>query len=38
MVMFQDSNGLYPTIFPALRKMEVEVVKMTADLLHGTPG
>lgn len=32
---FADSNGLYPGIFPALRKFELEVVRMTRGLLHG---
>jgi sphinganine-1-phosphate aldolase len=35
--LFYDSNALYPTIFPSLRKMEVEVVNMTLALLHGRP-
>lgn len=33
--IFHDSNGLFPTIFPGLRKMEIEVIKMAAALLHG---
>jgi hypothetical protein len=36
--LFYDSNALYPTIFPSLRKMEVEVVNMTLALLHGRIG
>lgn len=36
--LFYDSNALYPTIFPSLRKMEVEVVNMTLALLHGHLG
>jgi len=38
MAIFYDSNALYPTIFPSLRKMEVEVVNMTLALLHGKIG
>lgn len=33
--IFHDSNGLFPTIFPGLRKMETEVIRMAANLLHG---
>jgi sphinganine-1-phosphate aldolase len=32
---FADSNGLFPGIFPALKKFEMETVRMTIDLLHG---
>ncbi len=32
---FMSTNGLNPSAFPSLRKMETEVVGMTADLLHG---
>jgi sphinganine-1-phosphate aldolase len=33
--IFFDSNGFYPRVFPTLRQMENEVVKMTINLLHG---
>ena len=33
--IFSDSNGLYPRIFPALRKFEMECVRMAASLLNG---
>lgn len=33
--LYSDSNALYPMIFPALRKMECEILRMTANLLHG---
>lgn len=32
---FMSTNGLNPSAFPSLRKMESEVVGMTASLLHG---
>ena len=32
---FVDTNALYPTIFPSLRKFEAEIVSMTLDLVHG---
>lgn len=32
---FMSTNGLNPSAFPSLRKMESEVVGMTAHLLHG---
>merc|ERR1712130_94943 len=35
MVMYCGSNGLYPTTFPGLRKVEAEVVRMACTLLHG---
>lgn len=32
---FAYSNPLHPDIFPAVRKMEAEVVRMMADLFNG---
>src|SRR5690554_5179442 len=32
---FMSTNGLNPSAFPSLRKMESEVVGMTASLLNG---
>lgn len=32
---YADSNGLFPGVFPALKKFETEVVRMTLKLLHG---
>lgn len=32
-----NENALNPTVFPSLKKMESEVVRMTTDLLHGGP-
>jgi sphinganine-1-phosphate aldolase len=32
---FSDSNGLFPNVFPALKKFEIDVVRMTVGLLHG---
>ena len=32
------SNPLHPDVFPGIRKMEAEVVRMCANLLHGGPG
>lgn len=32
---YMDANGLNPTMFAGLRKMEEEVIAMTADLLNG---
>ena len=32
---FADSNGLFPGVFPALKKFEMEVVRMTIAMLHG---
>lgn len=34
---FAAENGLNPVAFPALRKFEVDVVRMTAALFHGPP-
>lgn len=33
--LFADSNALYPDLFPALRKFEAEVVRMTCSMLSG---
>lgn len=33
--LFLPTNGLNPTAFKSLKRMEMEVVQMTADLLHG---
>ena len=33
--LFFSENALNPTVFPSLRKMETEVVAMTASLLGG---
>merc|ERR1712137_163 len=35
LALYCDSNGLHPTTFPALRKIEAEVVRMACNLLHG---
>lgn len=35
--LFFEENGLNPMAFASLRKMEHDVVRMTADLLHGGP-
>lgn len=35
LAMYCDSNGLYPTTFPGLRKVEAEIVRMACNLLHG---
>jgi hypothetical protein len=35
MELYCDSNGLYPTTFPGLRKVEAEVVRMACSLMHG---
>lgn len=32
---YADSNGLFPGVFPALKKFEQEVVLMTCKMLHG---
>lgn len=32
---FAWSNPLWPKLFPGVRKMEAEVVRMTCDLLNG---
>ncbi|KAG5266963.1 hypothetical protein AALO_G00238260 [Alosa alosa] len=34
---FAWSNPLHPDIFPGVRKMEAEVVRMTCELFHGGP-
>ncbi|XP_053162023.1 sphingosine-1-phosphate lyase 1 isoform X2 [Hemicordylus capensis] len=34
---FAWTNPLHPDIFPGLRKMEAEVVRMTCNLFHGGP-
>ena len=31
---FADSNGLFPGVFPALKKFEMEVVRMVIRMLH----
>lgn len=36
--LFLSENGLDPTVFPSLLKLETEVVRMVADLLHGDEG
>jgi len=33
--LFLTENGLDPTVFPSLLKLETEVIRMMADLLHG---
>jgi glutamate/tyrosine decarboxylase-like PLP-dependent enzyme len=33
--MYMAENGLNPIAFPSLRRLENEVVQMTADMLHG---
>ncbi|KAG7229951.1 hypothetical protein INR49_009671 [Caranx melampygus] len=35
---FAWSNPLHPDIFPGVRKMEAEVVRMACTLFHGGPG
>ena len=35
--LFLGTNGLNPMAFPSLKKMEAEVVGMTASMLHGPP-
>ena len=32
---FVDTNTLYPTVFPSLRKFEAEIVSMTLSIVHG---
>lgn len=32
---FAYSNPLHPDVFPAVRKMEAEVVRMVAELFNG---
>ena len=34
-VLYSDSNALYPTIFPALKKYEAEVVRMACTMMLG---
>ncbi|XP_054838336.1 sphingosine-1-phosphate lyase 1 [Eublepharis macularius] len=34
---FAWSNPLHPDIFPGVRKMEAEVIRMTCNLFHGGP-
>ncbi|XP_069466838.1 sphingosine-1-phosphate lyase 1 [Ambystoma mexicanum] len=34
---FAWTNPLHPDVFPGVRKMEAEVVKMTCELFHGGP-
>jgi len=34
---FAWTNPLHPDVFPDVRKMEAEVVRMTCDLFHGDP-
>jgi glutamate/tyrosine decarboxylase-like PLP-dependent enzyme len=33
--MFNNSNSLYPGVFPSIRKFEAEIVSMTVSMLHG---
>ena len=33
--MFSLSNPLHPDLFPSIRKFEAEVIRMTANMLHG---
>ena len=33
--IYSDSNALYPTVFPGLRKFEAEVISMTVKMLSG---
>jgi len=35
---FAWTNPLHPDVFPDVRKMEAEIVRMTCDLFHGDPG
>jgi glutamate/tyrosine decarboxylase-like PLP-dependent enzyme len=35
---FHSANGLNPMAFRSLKRLEAEVVAMTADLFHGGPG
>lgn len=35
--MFYVSNPLHPDVWPSVRRMEAEVVRMTASLFHGGP-
>lgn len=34
---FTWSNPLHPDVFPSIRKMEAEIVRMTCNLFHGNP-
>jgi len=34
---FAWTNPLHPDVFPDIRKMEAEIVRMTCDLFHGDP-
>ncbi|VDN01278.1 unnamed protein product [Thelazia callipaeda] len=36
--LFAYSNPLYPDVFPGSRKMEAEIVRIVASLLHGGSG
>ncbi|VDP15108.1 unnamed protein product, partial [Onchocerca flexuosa] len=36
--LFAYSDSLYPNLFPGCRKMEAEIVRIVASLLHGGPG
>lgn len=36
--LFVYSDSLYPDLFPGCRKMEAEIVRIVASLLHGGPG
>ncbi|MCP9265596.1 Sphingosine-1-phosphate lyase [Dirofilaria immitis] len=36
--LFLYSDPLYPNLFPGCRKMEAEIVRIIASLLHGGPG
>uniref|UniRef100_A0A0R3S104 sphinganine-1-phosphate aldolase n=1 Tax=Elaeophora elaphi TaxID=1147741 RepID=A0A0R3S104_9BILA len=36
--LFIYSDSLYPDLFPGCRKMEAEIVRIVASLLHGGPG
>ena len=35
---FNNTNTLYPTVFPAVRKFEAEIVSMVRSMLHGDSG
>jgi len=35
--LYAYSNPLHPDVFPGVRKMEAEVVRMVADMYHGPP-
>ncbi|EFO28024.1 sphingosine-1-phosphate lyase 1 [Loa loa] len=36
--LFVYSDSVYPDLFPGCRKMEAEIVRIVASLLHGGPG